>query len=246
VSAVAATTTTGEPLLRVEGLAKAFGGIRAVQGVDLAVARGELRCLIGPNGAGKSTLFALLAGLEQPDAGRILFEGEDVTRMSPFRRVRRGICLKFQTTRIYRGLTMGENLTLARGRRRGASSNGRLEWALGALGLARESGRPAGELSHSHQQWLEICLALATEPRLLLLDEPTAGMTPEETALTADFVVRLADGGITVLVVEHDMAFVRHVARGVTVLHYGKVFADGTFEQIEANHEVRRIYLGEE
>ncbi len=236
----------GEPLLRAEGLTKAFGGIRAVQGLDLAVARGELRCIIGPNGAGKSTLFSLLAGLEQPDAGRILFEGEDITRLSPFRRVRRGICLKFQTTRIYRGLTVGENLTIARGRRRGSSTNGRLEWALGALGLAREGARPAGELSHSHQQWLEICLALATEPALLLLDEPTAGMTPEETALTADFVIKLADQGITILVVEHDMAFVRHIARGVTVLHYGRVFADGTLEEIEANHEVRRIYLGEQ
>ena len=233
-----------QPLLRVEGLTKAFGGIRAVDELNLAVAAGELRCLIGPNGAGKSTLFSLLAGIHQPDAGRIIFKGEDITELSPFRRVRKGICLKFQTTRIYRGLTVGENLTIARGKVRG--TNGRLEWALGVLGLAGETARPAGELSHSHQQWLEICLALATEPELLLLDEPTAGMTPEETALTADFVIKLSGQGVTILVVEHDMAFVRHIARGVTVLHYGRVFADGTLEEIEANHEVRRIYLGEQ
>jgi len=235
-----------QTLLRAEGLSKAFGGIRAVDGLNLSVAAGELRCLIGPNGAGKSTLFSLLAGIHEPDAGRILFKGEDITYLSPFRRVRKGICLKFQTTRIYRGLTVGENLIIARGKRAGSGANGRLEWALGALGLAGESARPAGELSHSHQQWLEICLALATEPELLLLDEPTAGMTPEETALTADFVIKLSGQGVTILVVEHDMAFVRHIARGVTVLHYGRVFADGTLEEIEANHEVRRIYLGEQ
>jgi len=237
----------GRPtLLRAEGLTKAFGGIRAVDGLDLSVAPGELRCLIGPNGAGKSTLFSLLAGIHQADAGRILFKGEDITTLSPFRRVRRGICLKFQTTRIYRGLTVGENLIIARGKQRGPRANGRLEWALGALGLAGELARPAGQLSHSHQQWLEICLALATEPELLLLDEPTAGMTPEETARTAEFVIKLGGQGITILVVEHDMAFVRHIASGVTVLHYGRVFADGTLQEIEANHEVRRIYLGEE
>ncbi|BDG02492.1 ABC transporter ATP-binding protein [Anaeromyxobacter oryzae] len=235
-----------EPLLRTEGLTKAFGGIRAVDDVSLAVAPGELRCLIGPNGAGKSTLFSLLAGLQRPDSGRIVFKGEDVTTLSPFRRVRRGICLKFQTTRIYRGLTVGENLTIARGPRGGARAGERLDWALGTLGLASERARPAGELSHSHQQWLEVCLALATGPDLLLLDEPTAGMTPEETALTAEFVLGLAGQGITVLVVEHDMAFVRHIARGVTVLHYGRIFADGTLQEIEANQEVRRIYLGEQ
>jgi branched-chain amino acid transport system ATP-binding protein len=233
-----------QPLLRAEALCKAFGGIRAVDDLNLSVAAGELRCLIGPNGAGKSTLFSLLAGIHQADSGRILFKGEDITDLSPFRRVRKGICLKFQTTRIYRGLAVGENLTIARGKK--SRGNGRLEWALGVLGLAAESARPAGELSHSHQQWLEICLALATEPELLLLDEPTAGMTPEETALTADFVLKLSGQGVTILVVEHDMAFVRHIARGVTVLHYGRVFADGTLEEIEANHEVRRIYLGEQ
>lgn len=242
----AAVAPAAEPLLRLERLTKAFGGIRAVDGVDLAVAPGELRCLIGPNGAGKSTLFGLVAGLQPPDAGRIVFRGEDVTRLAPFRRVQRGICLKFQTTRIYRGLTVAENLILARGTRGRDGAGERLTWALEALELAPERARVAGELSHSHQQWLEICLALATGPALLLLDEPTAGMTPEETARTAEFVIGLAEQGITTLVVEHDMAFVRSLAGGVTVLHYGRVFASGTLGEIEANQEVRRIYLGEQ
>jgi branched-chain amino acid transport system ATP-binding protein len=232
-------------LLRTEGLTKAFGGIRAVQSLSLSVAQGELRCLIGPNGAGKSTLFGLLTGLQQPDAGRIIFKGEDITRLAAFRRVQRGICLKFQTTRIYRGLTVAQNLLVARGARGRSTTNGRLDWALGALRLAGQGARVAGELSHSDQQWLEICLALATEPELLLLDEPTAGLTPEESALTAEFILKLNGQGVTILVVEHDMAFVRNIAHGVTVLHYGRIFAEGTLEEIEANQEVRRIYLGE-
>jgi branched-chain amino acid transport system ATP-binding protein len=235
----------GDVLLRAQGLTKAFGGIRAVESLDLTVAKGELRCLIGPNGAGKSTLFGLLSGLQPPDAGRIVFKGEDITRLTAFRRVRRGICLKFQTTRIYRGLTVAQNLLIARGARGRPGANGRLDWALDSLRLAGQGARVAGELSHSDQQWLEICLALATEPDLLLLDEPTAGLTPEETSLTAQFILELNHQGVTILVVEHDMAFVRNVAHGVTVLHYGRIFAEGTLEEIEANREVRRIYLGE-
>jgi branched-chain amino acid transport system ATP-binding protein len=237
----------GTALLQAQDLTKSFGGIRAVDHLNLTVAPGELRCLIGPNGAGKSTLFSLLAGIQRPDKGRIFFKGEEITALAPFRRVRKGVCLKFQTTRIYRGLTVGQNLLIARGAGGGSGSgNGRLGWALKALGLEEQVERFAGELSHSHQQWLEICLALATGPDLILLDEPTAGMTPEETALTAEFVINLNSQGITVLVVEHDMAFVRHIARRVTVLHYGRIFAEGTLEEIEANQEVRRIYLGEQ
>lgn len=237
----------GQPLLRAEDLTKSFGGIRAVDHLSLTVARGELRCLIGPNGAGKSTLFSLLSGLHRPDAGRIVFKGEDITRLPPFRRVRKGVCEKFQTTRIYRGLTVGQNLLIARGLRgRAGGANGRLGWALETLGLAEQNDVSASELSHSHQQWLETCLALATEPDLLLLDEPTAGMTPEDTALTAEFVLNLNRQGVTVLVVEHDMAFIRHIAHHVTVLHYGRIFAEGSLSEIESNQDVRRIYLGEQ
>jgi|SRR3990170_3823644 len=239
-------TTSPPPdiLLQTAELSKSFGGIRAVDRLDLAVERGELRCIIGPNGAGKSTLFSLLTGLHRADGGRIRFRGEDITYLAPFRRVQRGICEKFQTTRIYRALTVSQNLAIPRSAR--GHANGRLAWALQTLGLAGQVDRPAGELPHSLQQWLEICLALATEPDLLLLDEPTAGMTPEETALTARFVTDLNTQGVTVLAVEHDMAFVRYIARRVTVLHYGRIFAEGTLAEIEADRNVRRIYLGEE
>ena len=239
---------TADPsLLRVENLTKAFGGIRAVDHLNLVMAQGELRCLIGPNGAGKSTLFSLLSGIQTPDEGRIHFKGEDITGLAPFRRVQRGICEKFQTTRIYRGLTLDQNLLIARGAHHRASTNNeKLTWALTALGLEGRNQVRAGELPHSHQQWLEICMALATKPDLLLLDEPSAGMTPEETARTAEFVINLNAQGITILVVEHDMAFVRQIARRVTVLHFGRILAEGSLEEIEVNQEVRRIYLGEQ
>jgi len=242
----ASSMINGMVVLRTENLSKSFGGIRAVDHLNLTLKRGELRCLIGPNGAGKSTLFALLSGLHRPDAGQIVFKGEDITNLQPFQRVRKGLCQKFQTTRIYRALSVEQNLVIAGGTSRSRrTENGKLSWALNTLGLDSEGEVPAGELSHSHQQWLEICLALATEPELLLLDEPTAGMTPEETELTARFVVNLNRQGLTVLVVEHDMAFVRYIAQQVTVLHYGRIFTEGSLDEIESNHEVRRIYLGE-
>jgi branched-chain amino acid transport system ATP-binding protein len=242
---VASHAPDGGTLLQIEDLTKFFGGIRAVNHVNLVLSKGELRCLIGPNGAGKSTLFSLLSGLQRPEAGRILFKGEDITSLPPFRRVRKGVCQKFQTTRIYRGLTVNQNLLIAR-RDRESSENGRLGWALKTLGLDSQGERPAGELPHSSQQWLEICMALATEPDLLLLDEPTAGMTPDETALTAEFAINLNAQGMTIFVVEHDMAFIRQIARFVTVLHYGCIFAEGTLDEIESNQDVRCIYLGEQ
>jgi branched-chain amino acid transport system ATP-binding protein len=236
----------GMVVLRTEDLSKSFGGIRAVDHLNFTLAHSELRCLIGPNGAGKSTLFGLLSGLHRPDGGQIVFKGEDITNLQPFQRVRKGLCQKFQTTRIYRKLSVAQNLVIAAGTSRSRrTENGKLSWALNTLGLDSEGEVRAGELSHSQQQWLEICLALATEPELLLLDEPTAGMTPEETELTARFVVNLNRQGLTVLVVEHDMAFVRYIAQRVTVLHYGRIFTEGSLDEIESNHEVRRIYLGE-
>jgi len=235
----------GENLLQIEDLTKSFGGIRAVNHVNLTLSKGELRCLIGPNGAGKSTLFSLLSGLHKPEAGRIVFKGEDITFLPPFRRVRKGLCQKFQTTRIYRGLTVNQNLLIAR-RDHDSSENGPLSWALKTLGLDDQGDRLAGELPHSAQQWLEICMALATLPDLLLLDEPTAGMTPDETSLTAEFAINLNAQGMTIFVVEHDMAFIRQIARFVTVLHYGCIFAEGTLDQIESNQDVRCIYLGEQ
>jgi branched-chain amino acid transport system ATP-binding protein len=234
-----------ETILQVEKLTKSFGGIKALDGVDLSVAKGELRCLIGQNGAGKSTLFSLLAGLQPPDGGRLIFNAQDITKLQPYQRVRNGIGLKFQTTRIYRGLTVEQNLAIARG---ASESKGHalLIYASEFFEFDRCRSLRGGELPHGRQQWLEICMALATEPELLLLDEPTSGMSPEETNQTAEFVNRLSARRVTVIVVEHDMNFVRQIARTITVLHYGRVFAEGRLADIESNPDVKRIYLGEQ
>jgi branched-chain amino acid transport system ATP-binding protein len=233
--------TAKAPILEVKDLAKSFGGLRAVQGVDLALHQGELRCLIGPNGAGKSTVLSMLAGNQEPDSGQIVWKGHDITHTPAHERVRRGISLKFQTTHIYRHLTVAENLSIPR---RG-SSNGHVASLISDLGLDRNLLLPALELSHAEQQWLEIVLALETGPDLLLLDEPTAGMTVEETHSTAALLNRLNGAGLTILVVEHDMAFVRDVGKRITVLHNGRIFAEGSLSEIEANNDVQRIYLGE-
>ena len=181
------SVTDGVAVLRAEDLTKSFGGIRAVDHLNLTLARGELRCVIGPERRRQVDSVRLAIGcLHRPDAGHIVFKGEDITNLQPFQRVRKGLCQKFQTTRIYRALTVAQNLMIAERtprwswRKNGRRKNGILNWALLTLGLDLVGEVPAGKLSHSHQQWLEICLALATEPNLLLLDEPTAGMTPEE------------------------------------------------------------------
>lgn len=237
---------TQTPLLRVEDLTKAFGGVRAADHLSFDFGHNELRCLIGPNGAGKSTFFGLLSGIHQPNEGKILFDGEDITRLPPFRRVKKGLCQKFQTTRIYRGMTVKQNLLIATGGGARAHANERLTWALDTLRLNAQQDTPAGLLPYSLQQWLEICLALATGPKLLLVDEPAAGMTPEEAALTAGFLQELNGTGLAIMVVEHDMSFVRKIGGRVTVLHYGRIFSEGTIDDIEADAEVRRIYLGEQ
>lgn len=235
-----------EAILRTNGLTKSFGGVRAVDHLSMTIGHGELRCLIGPNGAGKSTFFALLSGLHNADSGSIVLGGEDITHLPPYARVQRGLCQKFQTTRIYRGLTVGQNLLIAGGRMtEQLMASGKLAWALETLGLAERTDRRAGLLPHSQQQWLEICLALATNPAVLLLDEPTAGMTHEETTLTARFLMALNRQGATIVIVEHDMAFIRSIANKVTVLHEGQMFAEGTIEEVAANRDVQRIYLGE-
>ncbi len=235
-------------MLEVINVSKTFGGIKAVMDLSLAVQEGELRCLIGPNGAGKSTLFNLITGRYSSDAGSIVFQGNEISHLPPYQRVRRGISMKFQTTRIYETLTLAQNLDIAY-RHNGSSGEENLDdryWALSMFGIEASVDELAGSLMHAQKQWLEICLALATRPRLLLLDEPSVGMTPEETWQTAELVKKLTKSGLTILVVEHDMEFIRHVADLVTVLHQGRVFAEGSLSWIEANEEVRKIYLGEQ
>jgi branched-chain amino acid transport system permease protein len=234
-------------LLELTDVSKAFGGIAAIANVSLRIREGELRCLIGPNGAGKSTLFNVISGRVLSDRGSILFGGQEISRAPAYLRVREGIALKFQTTRIYSGLTLADHVQIA-ARADGRASDGSRAryWPLSLFGLEEYVDAPAGTLTHVQKQWLEIAMALATRPRLLLLDEPTAGMTPEETRRTAELIRTLTEDGLTIVVVEHDMAFIRQIADEVTVLHQGRVFAEGPLASIEEHAEVRRIYLGEE
>ena len=235
-------------IVSTTALDKRFGGIVATQHVDLDIPEGELRCIIGPNGAGKSTLFALLCGIHAPDSGHIFLKDRDITALPSFRRVRLGLGLTFQTNRAFHDLTVRQNLEapfrLPRGGR-SSTSEERYQYALSTFGLDTTSDVPARELPHHRLQWLEIAMVLAGGPEVLLLDEPTAGLSPEETLQTARVLRHLNDDGLTIIVVEHDIAFVREVAERVTVLHQGAVFAEGTVADITAHDDVRRIYLGQ-
>jgi len=234
-----------DDILQTRGLGKTFGGLNAVSDVDLSVATGEIHCLIGPNGAGKSTLFKLIVGTYPPTHGNIVFRARDVTGQLPFQRVKEGMSIKMQTPSVFRELPVRQNLHVALQHHVGRHELDREEQRLlELLELSADAGKPAGELSHGQQQWLEIGMALALKPALLLLDEPTAGMSPEETFRTGELIKQLNGTGMTVLVVEHDMTFVRQIAQRVTVLHFGKVFARGSIEEILADKRVEEIYLG--
>ncbi len=234
-----------KPLLSADGASKSFGGLAAVSDVSLDVAQGDIHCLIGPNGAGKSTLFRLIVGTYPPTAGRIRFDGADVTAERPYQRVKRGMSIKMQTPSVFKELPVRQNVHIALqhhvARHQLRAEEDRL---LALLNLGADAGKLAGQLAHGQQQWLEIGMALALKPKLLLLDEPTAGMSPEETFQTGELILRLNGEGMTMLVVEHDMAFVRQIAKMVTVLHYGRVFARGPIETIIADPNVAEIYLG--
>jgi branched-chain amino acid transport system ATP-binding protein len=234
-------------LLRAQKLEKRFGGIVAARDVSLAVNQDELRCIIGPNGAGKSTLFSLLCGIYRPDAGSIHLKGQDVTTLPAFRRVQLGLGLTFQTNRAYHNLSIRQNLAIPTKMRFAQASEeatARLAHALDVFELDSESELPARELPHHKLQWLEIVMVLAIGPDILLLDEPTAGMSPEETLQTARVLRSLNERGLTIVVVEHDIAFVREVAEVVTVLHQGKVFLEGSVDTVTNDADVRKIYLG--
>ena len=232
-------------ILQTQGLGKTFGGLNAVSDVDLSVAKGEIHCLIGPNGAGKSTLFKLIVGTYAPSHGSIMFRGRDVTAQRPFQRVKEGMSIKMQTPSVFRELPVRQNLHVALQHHVARKDLDREEQRLlELLELSADAAKPAGALSHGQQQWLEIGMALALKPALLLLDEPTAGMSPEETFRTGELIKQLNGTGMTVLVVEHDMTFVRQIAQRVTVLHFGKVFARGSIEEILADKRVEEIYLG--
>ncbi|MGE0421370.1 MAG: ABC transporter ATP-binding protein [Reyranellaceae bacterium] len=245
-----------EPLLKVSQLLKRFGGIVATDRLDLAVDEGEVHALIGPNGAGKTTLIAQLSGFLRPDGGRIVFDDHDITRLSAPARVHRGLARSFQITSVLREFSALDNVALAVQARQGHSfrfwSPARADRslrdpamrALDSVGLAGRAGHAAADLSHGERRQLEVAMALASEPRLLLLDEPMAGMGPEESARMVD-LLRALKGRRTLLLVEHDMDAVFALADRITVLVYGRAIATGTPEEIRANAEVRQAYLGD-
>jgi branched-chain amino acid transport system ATP-binding protein len=234
------------PLLEIENLFCHFDGVTAVADLSFSVRAGEIKAVIGPNGAGKSTLFRLILGEHHPGSGNIFFAGENITALKSFARIHRGLSVKFQVPGVFKGLSVRQNLEIALQRQhRGVELAGEIDRLLAFLNLDAEQMQTAGNLSHGQKQWLEIGMAISLKPRLLLLDEPTAGMSPEETHVTGEMVQRLNAEGMTVLAIEHDMAFVRQVAQRVTVLHLGQVFAQGSIEQIIADERVAAIYLGQ-
>ena len=248
--------TPSEPLaLRLEAVCKSFGGLRAVDRVELAVRPGERRALIGPNGAGKTTLFNLIAGALPVSSGTITLFGTDVTGKAQHRRAALGLARTFQITNLFPALTVRQNALLAaqaltrakfsmlRPLERFADLETRAGEALAAVGLADRAGATVRHLSHGEQRQLEIALALAGRPRLLLLDEPAAGLSQAEAHLMTDLLHRL-DPAITLLIIEHDMDIALEVAQQVTVLHYGRVIADGPRATVKMDPTVREIYLG--
>ena len=233
------------PVLEVRDLVKTYGGVRAIDKLDFAVDAGELHCIIGPNGAGKSTLFKLMIGTERPGAGTVLYRGHVINGLRSFERARLGLAIKFQDVQVYQDLTVFQNLFIPlRRHHRPKAIPARIADLLGPLHLAGTERESVGSLSHGQQQWLAIGMSMAARPKVLLLDEPTAGMSPGETRETAEIVRSLNATGVTVIVIEHDMGFVRNLNSRTTVLHYGRVFAQGTFREIESDVNVRRIYLG--
>ncbi len=243
------------PVFSVEKLTRHFGALTALSDLSFQMPPGERRAIIGPDGAGKTTLFNLITGVLAATSGRICFQGEDITGWSPDAVARRGISRSFQRTNLFPRLTVLENLRLAAQAcrtgsyhlfgsiRRLAGSEARARDVAAAVGLADRLSSAAGALSHGEQRQLEVGIALATDPRLLLLDEPTAGLSPEETQGMARTLERLPRE-VTLLIIEHDMDVVSTLADRVTVLHYGRVLAEGTFGEVKADPRVYGVYLG--
>ncbi|MBD0335910.1 MAG: urea ABC transporter ATP-binding protein UrtD [Cyanobacteria bacterium Co-bin13] len=242
-----------QALLDVRGLEVSFSGLKVVDGLDLTLMPGEVRVLIGANGAGKTTTMDLISGKTKPTGGTILFKGRNITHLPPHEIARAGIGRKFQIPSVFKDLTVTENMQVALCCSPSVFANlrqclqrkdqERISTILHQVGLSHLSREPACNLSHGQTQWLEIGMVLAQSPDLVLLDEPTAGMTVQETRKTAEIINALR-GKHTILVVEHDMTFVRDICHIITVMHQGRKLAEGTIEAIESNPEVLEVYLG--
>jgi branched-chain amino acid transport system ATP-binding protein len=255
---IAAPGGREHPLLKLSHVSRHFGKLQAVQDVSFAMNEGELRAVIGPNGAGKTTFFNLITGFVPPTSGDIWFDGENIRERTVVYRVRKGIVRTFQITEVFPDLSVSENVRV--GVETAAGLNGRpwlarsarhdverrVDELLAVVGLANKAHRVVGELAHGDQRVVEIALALTMNPRLLLLDEPTAGMGDTETDHMVDLVRRLhAERGLSILFIEHDMSIVFDIAQRITVLDQGRVLAEGSAADISANEKVRAAYLGE-
>jgi branched-chain amino acid transport system ATP-binding protein len=245
--------SASDPIIRTEALTVRFGGLTALSGVDFSVQPGEIRAIIGPNGAGKSTFFNCLTGVLRPTSGRIVFKGEDIGGLPSNRISQKGIARSYQITNILPNATTLENVRIsAQSRRHGwrmLKHHGdfhdildKAEAVLASVGLMAKAGELASNLSHGEQRNLEIGIALATEPQLLCLDEPTAGMSAAETHDTVELVRRIGKD-LSILIVEHDMEVVMGLAHRITVFHYGSVLAEGTPQEIQSNPRVLEVYL---
>jgi urea transport system ATP-binding protein len=243
------------PILNVEDVSKTYDGFKAISNLNFYLFEGELRTVIGPNGAGKSTFFDLITGRAKPDTGSLKFGDTDLTELNEYEINRLGIGRKFQTPSVYAEHTVWDNLVLSlkgpRGvfaslfRRLSSADRDRIDELLKLVRLSDKRGWKAGQLAHGEKQWLEIGMLLASDPKVLLIDEPAAGMTDEETHRMGELLISLA-GRHSLVVVEHDMTFVRQIARDnkVTVLHQGTVLCEGKFDEVQSDPKVREVYLG--
>jgi branched-chain amino acid transport system ATP-binding protein len=244
-------------MLKVERVYKSFDGFLAVNGAELTVEQGQLVAVIGPNGAGKTTLFNLITGMLRPDRGRVVFEGEDISKLPPHDICRRGIARSFQIANIFPRLTVFKNVQVAVLSQQGRSRDlfrpasgiaiGETNAILETVGLMEKTDYLAGSISHGDHRILEIAIALGNRPRMLILDEPTAGMSPDETTATMALIKRLAETqGLTILFCEHDMDVVFNTAQSIMVMHYGKTIIQAKPEEVRGNKDVQEAYLGGE
>jgi len=242
-------------VLETQAITKKFGGLTAVNQVNLKLEDGELRCIIGPNGCGKTTLFNLITGYYKPSSGYVLFADQDITAKPVHVISKLGIGRKFQIPGIFEQLTVYQNIRVPffSGQRQSMFVNPRLDSKshqeimryLTKINLADKADYPAKNLAHGEKQWLEIGMVLAAGPRLMLLDEPTAGMTVKETHQTAGLIREISQStGISILVIEHDISFVKEIASRITVMYKGAIFREGNYQEIQSDDEVREIYLG--
>lgn len=233
-----------EELLATEGLTKRFGGLTAVDSIDWSMTGEQIECIVGPNGAGKSTFLKLVMGIHGPTSGSIRYKGDDITNKESYKRVLSGMSMKFQVPSVYEDLTVRENIRVA-AQPHHDDIHTVIEEVIPQIQLTEHADSKAGNLSHGLKQWLEIGMSTVSNPDLLLLDEPTAGMSVDETEETAELLQDLrVSRSFGLVIIDHDMDFIEQISESVTVFHQGKVFMRGTMDEVKQNEEVQRIYLG--